>query len=116
MQPMMQFIGNIGYVVVCILGGYLAVKKVITVGDIQAFIQYMRSFTAPITQLASISNTLQQTIAASERVFEFLDEPEETPERNLADASAVTGAVSFEHVAFGYDVAKPIIHDFSATV
>jgi ATP-binding cassette, subfamily B, multidrug efflux pump len=116
MQPMMQFVGNIGYVVVCILGGYLAVKKVIEIGDIQSFIQYMRNFTQPITQLASISNTLQQTIAASERVFEFLDEPEESPERNLAFASEVTGAVLFEHVAFGYDTAKPIIHDFSAAV
>lgn len=115
-QPMMQFIGNLGYVIVCILGGYLAVKKVIEIGDIQSFIQYVRNFTQPITQLAAISNTLQQTIAASERVFEFLDEPEESSERNLAFASAVTGSVSFEHVAFGYDVAKPIIHDFSACV
>jgi ATP-binding cassette, subfamily B, multidrug efflux pump len=116
MQPMMQFVGNIGYVVVCILGGYLAVKKVIEIGDIQSFIQYMRNFTQPITQLASISNTLQQTIAASERVFEFLDEPEESLERNLASAEAVTGEVSFEHIAFGYNVAQPIIHDFSAAV
>lgn len=116
MQPMMQFVGNIGYVVVCILGGYLAVKKVIEIGDIQSFIQYMRNFTQPITQLASISNTLQQTIAASERVFEFLDEGEESSERNLASASAVTGAVAFEHISFGYDAAQPIIHDFSACV
>jgi ATP-binding cassette, subfamily B, multidrug efflux pump len=116
MQPMMQFIGNIGYVLVCILGGYLAVKKVIEIGDIQSFIQYMRNFTQPITQLASISNTLQQTIAASERVFEFLDEPEEKPEHNLASASTVTGSVSFEHVVFGYDSARPIIHDFSSIV
>jgi ATP-binding cassette subfamily B multidrug efflux pump len=116
MMPMMQFVGNLGYVVVCILGGYLAVKKVIEIGDIQSFIQYVRNFTQPITQLASISNTLQQTIAASERVFEFLDEPEEILERNLASASAATGAVSFEHIIFGYDAAKPIIHDFSAAV
>lgn len=116
MQPMMQFVGNIGYVVVCILGGYLAVKKVIEIGDIQSFIQYMRNFTQPITQLASISNTLQQTIAASERVFEFLEEGEESPERNLALAETVTGAVIFEHTAFGYDVSKPIINDFSAAV
>ena len=115
-QPMMQFISNLGYVIVCILGGYLAVKKVIQIGDIQSFIQYTRNFTQPITQLAAISNTLQQTIAASERIFEFLDEPEEILERNLAFASAVTGTVSFEHVRFGYDAAKPIIHDFSATV
>jgi ATP-binding cassette subfamily B protein len=116
MQPMMQFISNLGYVIVCILGGYLAVKKVIEIGDIQSFIQYTRNFTAPITQMASISNTLQQTIAASERVFEFLDEPEEIPERSLAHAGAFTGAVSFEHVAFGYNAAEPIIHDFSAKV
>jgi len=116
MQPMMQFVGNVGYVLVCILGGYLAVKKVIEIGDIQSFIQYMRNFTQPITQLASISNTLQQTIAASERVFEFLDEPEESAERSLAPASVATGDVTFEHVAFGYDAAKPIIHDFSAAV
>lgn len=116
MQPMMQFIGNLGYVIISILGGVLAVKKVIEIGDIQSFIQYMRNFTAPITQLASISNTLQQTIAASERVFEFLDEAEESPERTLASADAVTGAVCFEHIAFGYVAAKPIIHDFSACV
>ena len=116
MQPMMQFVGNVGFVVVCILGGYLAVKKVIEIGDIQSFIQYMRNFTAPIAQLASISNTLQQTIAASERVFEFLDEPEESPDRTLVVASQVKGNVSFEHMSFGYDPAKPIIHDFSATL
>jgi len=116
MQPMMQFISNLGYVIVCILGGYLAVKRVIEIGDIQSFIQYTRNFTAPITQLASISNTLQQTIAASERVFEFLDEPEESSDRSRAAAEAVAGAVSFEHIAFGYDAAKPIIHDFSASV
>ncbi len=116
MQPMMQFVGNIGYVIVCILGGYLAVKKAIEIGDIQSFIQYMRNFTQPITQLASISNTLQQTIAASERVFEFLDEPEESLDPGLASASQVTGRVSFEHLAFGYDANKPIIHDFSASI
>jgi len=116
MQPMMMFVGNVGYVLICVLGGYLAAEKVIQIGDIQAFIQYMRNFTQQITQLAAISNTFQQTIAASERVFEFLDEPEETLERSLASASAATGAVSFEHVAFGYDAVKPFIHDFSASV
>jgi ATP-binding cassette subfamily B protein len=116
MMPMMQFIGNVGYVIICILGGYLAVKKVIEIGDIQSFIQYMRNFTQPITQLASISNTLQQTIAASERVFEFLDEPEESPDPGLASASQVTGKVTFEHMAFGYDPNKLIIHDFSASI
>jgi ATP-binding cassette subfamily B multidrug efflux pump len=116
MQPLMQFVGNVGYVVVCILGGYLAVKRVIEIGDIQSFIQYMRNFTMPITQLASISNTLQQTIAASERVFEFLDEPEESQDRSLLPVSEVKGEVSFEHMAFGYDADKPVIHDFSASV
>ncbi|MEZ4679929.1 MAG: ABC transporter ATP-binding protein [Caldilineaceae bacterium] len=116
MQPMMQFVGNIGYVIVCILGGYLAVKKTIEIGDIQSFIQYMRNFTQPITQLASISNTLQQTIAAAERVFEFLDEAEESPDPGLASASQVAGRVVFEHIAFGYDADKPIIHDFSAAI
>jgi ATP-binding cassette subfamily B multidrug efflux pump len=116
MQPMMQFVGNVGYVIVCILGGYLAVKKVIEIGDIQSFIQYIRNFNAPITQLASISNTLQQTIAASERVFEFLDEPEESPDYSRASAGEAAGNVCFEHIAFGYDPAQPIIHDFSACV
>jgi ATP-binding cassette subfamily B protein len=116
MQPMMQFVGNVGYVVVCILGGYLAVKKIIEIGDIQSFIQYMRNFTTPITQIASISNTLQQTIAASERVFEFLDEPEESPEGTLAVSNEAKGNVTFEHMAFGYYADKPIIRDFSATV
>lgn len=116
MMPMMLFVGNVGYVIVCILGGYLAVKKVIEIGDIQSFIQYTRNFTQPITQLASISNTLQQTIAASERVFEFLDEPEEDPDLGLASASQIRGKVTFDHVAFGYDPHKLIIHDFSAAI
>ena len=116
MQPLMQFVGNAGYVVVCILGGYLAVKKVIEIGDIQSFIQYMRNFTSPITQLASISNTLQQTIAAAERVFEFLDEPEESSDSSLVSIGTVKGNITFEHVAFGYDANQPIIHDFSTSV
>ncbi len=84
MFPIMGFIGNLGYVAICILGGYLAAQKAITVGDIQAFIQYVRSFTQPITQIANISNILQQTAAAAERVFEFLAEEEEIPD--VADA------------------------------
>jgi ATP-binding cassette subfamily B protein len=116
MQPVMQFIGNLGYVVVCILGGYLAVKRVVDIGDIQAFIQYMRNFTSPITQLASISNTLQQTMAASERVFEFLDEEEQPPERNALQVANFEGSVSFKHVNFGYTKDKTIINDFSADV
>ncbi len=119
MMPIMQFVGNLGYVLICLLGGYLAVKKVIEIGDIQAFIQYMRSFTMPITQIANISNTLQSTAAAAERVFEFLDEEEEVPEAEHpleVDLKAVRGDVSFRHVKFGYVPNKIIIHDFSAEV
>lgn len=117
MMPVMQFIGNLGYVVISILGGYLAVKRLVDIGDIQAFLQYMRSFTQPITQLATISNTLQSTAAAAERVFEFLDEQEETPETEhpVQDAD-FHGNVAFEHVHFGYTPDKIIIHDFSAQV
>ncbi|MBQ7574623.1 MAG: ABC transporter ATP-binding protein [Clostridia bacterium] len=116
MQPIMQFIGNLGYVIVCILGGYLAVKRVVDIGDIQAFIQYMRNFTAPIAQLAAISNTLQQTLAASERVFEFLGEEEEVSERNDLTIKNFTGEVTFSHIKFGYVKNKTIINDFSAVV
>ena len=117
MMPLMNTIGNFGYVAVCVLGGYLAVKKVVAIGDIQSFIQYMRSFTQPIAQLASISNTIQSTIAAAERVFEFLDEPEETADPSVVDdaaLSAIKGEVRFDHVSFGYDPEKIIIKDFSA--
>ncbi len=117
MMPAMNAVGNLGYVAVCILGGYLAVKKVVEIGDIQSFIQYMRSFTQPISQLSSISNTLQSTSAAAERVFAFLDEPEEskdTPAENTA--MATRGAVRFEHVRFGYNPETIIIKDFSADV
>ncbi|GHV44822.1 ABC transporter [Clostridia bacterium] len=115
MMPIMMFVGNLGYVVVCILGGYLAVKRVVSIGDIQAFIQYMRQFTQPIAQLASISNTLQSTIAAAERVFEFLDEEEEIPEASRIDpAKEFHGDVKFEHVRFGYSPDKIIINDLSA--
>jgi ATP-binding cassette subfamily B protein len=117
MQPIMTFVGNLGYVIICILGGYLAVKKVVSIGDIQAFIQYMRNFTQPITQLASISNTIQQTIAASERVFEFLEEPNETKENGVIDINQTfEGNVEFDNVFFGYNPNKLIIHDFSAKV
>jgi len=115
MMPIMLFIGNLGYVAVAILGGYLAIRKAITVGDIQAFIQYVRSFTQPITQLANISNILQQTAAAAERVFEFLEEEEEVEETvtpiKLED---VKGHVEFRDVHFGYSPDKIIINDFSA--
>ena len=115
MMPIMTFIGNLGYVAVAILGGYLAIRQAITVGDIQAFIQYVRSFTQPITQLANISNILQQTAAAAERVFEFLDEAEETPEaENPVQLEEVQGRVEFKDVHFGYSADKIIINDFSA--
>ncbi|NMB62804.1 MAG: ABC transporter ATP-binding protein [Chloroflexi bacterium] len=117
MMPIMTFIGNLGYVVVCILGGYLAFQNAITVGDIQAFIQYVRSFTQPITQIANISNTLQQTAAAAERVFEFLSEPEEISDTtDPVKLTAVKGAVEFKNVHFGYSPDKIIINDFCASV
>ena len=115
MMPVMMFVGNLGYVGVSILGGYLAIQNAITVGDIQAFIQYVRTFTQPITQIANISNVLQQTAAAAERVFEFLDEEEEVPDtENPVLPQAVEGTVEFKHVEFGYNPDKIIIKDFSA--
>lgn len=117
MMPVMTFVGNLGYVAVCILGGYLAVKKTIDVGDIQAFIQYVRSFTQPIAQLANISNTLQSTAAAAERVFEFLNEEEETKEtENPIQLDKVLGNVEFRNVRFGYNDDKIIINNFSSTI
>ncbi|MDI6619165.1 MAG: ABC transporter ATP-binding protein [Clostridiales bacterium] len=116
MMPVMNIVSNIGYVAVCVLGGYLAVKKTITVGDIQAFIQYVRSFTQPIAQIANISNILQQTAACAERVFEFLAE-EETPEsENSVNIENVSCDVEFKNVHFGYEPDKIIINDFSASV
>jgi ATP-binding cassette subfamily B protein len=103
MFPIMGFVGNLGYVAICILGGYLATQKAITVGDIQAFIQYVRSFTQPLTQIANISNILQQTAAAAERVFEFLAEEEEIPDdEHPIRLEKIDGHVVFEHVRFGY--------------
>jgi ATP-binding cassette subfamily B protein len=117
MMPMMNFVGNLGYVGVVVLGGYLAVRNLITVGDIQAFIQYVRSFTQPITQLANISNVLQQTAAAAERVFEFLEEGDEVPEAETPIAvERIEGHVEFRNVKFGYNPDKTIIRDFSAEV
>jgi ATP-binding cassette subfamily B protein len=117
MMPIMTFVGNIGYVLVCILGGYLAAKKTIDVGDVQAFIQYIRSFNQPIAQLANISNTLQSTAAAAERVFEFLDEEEQTPEPvNPIKLDMVTGNVEFKNVRFGYNGDKIIINNFSSKI
>lgn len=115
MMPIMMFIGNIGYVVISILGGYLVVKRVISVGDIQAFIQYVRSFNQPISQLANISNILQQTAAAAERVFEFLDlEQEISDPKDYANPGEIKGLVEFRNVHFGYDPANPVIKNFSA--
>jgi len=117
MMPIMMFIGNLGYVAVSIMGGYLAIRNAITVGDIQAFIQYVRSFTQPITQLANISNVLQQTAAAAERVFEFMAEEEETLESDQPlDLESLNGKVEFKNVRFGYDPEKVIIKDFSASI
>jgi len=117
MMPIMRFVGNLGYVGISILGGYLAVQKVITVGDIQAFIQYVGSFTQPITQIANISNVLQQTAAAAERVFEFLDEEEEIPEvEKPVQPEDIKGHVVFQDVQFGYDPEDIVINDFSADV
>jgi ATP-binding cassette subfamily B protein len=116
-MPAMGFIGNIGFVIVSILGGWLAVRKAVTVGDIQAFVQYVRSFTQPLSQVASISNTLQQTAAAAERVFEFLDEPEEATETERPqEPREAADQVEFEHVRFGYSPDKIVIKDFSASV
>ncbi len=119
MRPLMRWIGNLGYVAVVIAGGWLAVRDLITVGDIQAFIQYMRSFTQPITQLANISNVLQQTIAAAERVFDFLEEEEEEPDPEdaiLLEPSEVKGHVEFREVYFSYVPGKPVIKGFTAEV
>jgi ATP-binding cassette subfamily B multidrug efflux pump len=113
-MPIMGFVGNLGYVGICILGGYLAVRNAITVGDIQAFIQYVRSFTQPITQIANISNILQQTAAAAERVFEFLNEAEEVADPvTPAQLATVEGRVDFKNVHFGYNSDKIIINDFT---
>lgn len=117
MFPVTNFIGNVGYVAVAILGGYLTIQGKIAVGDIQSFIQYNRQFVQPITQIAQISNTLQSMIAAAERVFEFLEEPEEveTTKGNI-DIEKLKGNVEFNHVNFGYNPEKTIINDFSAQV
>lgn len=117
MQPIMTFVGNLGYVAVAVVGAWLAIKKVITVGDIQAFIQYVRQFTQPVTQIAQVSNMLQSTAAAAERVFEFLEEEEEDQTvPNPVHVDKVEGRVTFEDVHFGYNPDKIIINDFSADV
>ena len=117
MQPIMMFVGNLGYVAVAFSGAMLAIQGVITIGDIQAFIQYVRNFTQPIQQIAQVMNMLQSMAAAAERVFEFLSEAEESlqPEHPL-QLEKIEGNVTFDHVAFGYQEDKVIIHDFSADV
>ena len=117
MQPMMMFIGNLGYVAVAILGGFLTIKKTIEVGDIQSFIMYIRNFTQPITQVAQVTNLLQSTAAAAERVFEFLDEEEEDQTvENPVHIEGLEGRVDFNNVHFGYNPNKTIINDFTAHV
>ena len=117
MQPIMMFVGNLGYVAVAISGSMLAIKGTIEVGDIQAFIQYVRSFTQPITQVAQVSNMLQSMAAATERVFEFLEEEEEDQfAENPVHDENLQGSVTFEHVKFGYDEDKIIIHDFNSQI
>lgn len=117
MQPLMMFIGNLGYVMVSILGGWLAIKKTIEVGDIQSFIQYVRNFTQPMTQIAQVANLLQSTAAASERVFEFLEEEEEAQiVENAVSIDGLEGKIDFENVNFGYNPNKTIINDFSVNV
>ena len=119
MQPIMTFVGNLGYVAVAVSGSIFAARGIITIGDIQAFIQYVRNFTQPIQQLAQVSNMLQSMAAASERVFEFLGEPEEEqnadPARR-ADPACIDGQVTFDHVKFGYTPEKTVIRDFSCDI
>ncbi|MFR2918389.1 MAG: ABC transporter ATP-binding protein [Eggerthellaceae bacterium] len=116
MMPVMNFVSNLGYVAVAIAGALFAIGGRITVGDIQAFIQYVKNFTQPITQLAQVSNVLQQMAASAERVFAFLEAEEEPKTAVTAKTSDISGGVEFNHVHFGYEAGKPIIKDFSATV
>ncbi|MBM6952171.1 ABC transporter ATP-binding protein [Enorma phocaeensis] len=116
MQPIMNFVANLAYVAVVIVGAFLAIAGSINLGDIQAFMQYVRNFTQPITQLSQVSNMLQMLSAAAERVFEFLDEPEESADAQTPELPRCSGAVEFDHVRFGYVPNKTIIHDFSCDV
>lgn len=117
MMPIMQFVGNLGYVMVALLGGIFAIRGTIEVGDIQSFFQYIRNFTHPIQQIAQVTNLLQSSAAASERVFEFLEEPEEELQPENPDSiEGLEGNVQFEHVKFGYNPDKIIVNDFSADV
>ncbi|MBR3673252.1 MAG: ABC transporter ATP-binding protein [Clostridia bacterium] len=117
MHPIMNFIGNIGYVAIALLGGYLSIQGKITVGNIQSFIQYNKQFTQPINQIAQVSSMIQAMVAASERIFEFLDEDEEV--RNVTDTTSIDslkGNVKFDHVHFGYNADRTIINDFNADI
>ena len=117
MMPIMQFVGNLGYVMVAILGGYLTIRGSIQVGDIQSFFQYIRNFTQPVQQIAQVTNLLQSSAAASERVFEFLEEEEEDQKADHpVSIEGMEGNVDFSHVSFGYNPDKIVIHDFSASV
>ena len=117
MMPIMQFVGNLGYVMVAILGGYLTIRGSIQVGDIQSFFQYIRNFTQPVQQIAQVTNLLQSSAAASERVFEFLEEEEEDQKADHpVSIEGMEGNVDFSHVSFGYNPDKIVIHDFSARV
>ena len=117
MQPIMMFVGNLGYAAVALSGGLLAIRGTITIGDIQAFIQYVKNFTQPMQQIAQVLNQVQSMAAASERVFAFLEEDEEVPtEHPIALPEQIAGNVSFQHVSFGYQPEQQIIHDFSADV
>lgn len=117
MHPIMMFVGNLGYAAVALTGGLLAIRGVITIGDIQAFIQYVKNFTSPIQQIAQVISQVQSMAAASERVFAFLDEEEEDQiAEQAADVRAISGAVTFDHVKFGYHPEQVIIHDFSVQV
>ncbi|OPJ55841.1 ABC transporter ATP-binding protein [Alkalithermobacter paradoxus] len=117
MMPLMNFVGNLGYVVVSIMGGYLAAKRVIEVGDVQAFIQYVRQFSHPISQIANISNILQQTAASAERVFEFLDEEEEVSDtQNPIKLDSINGQVEFRNIHFGYNPEDIVINNFSISI
>lgn len=116
--PMMEFVGNLGFVIVITLGGYLAAKGRLQIGDIQAFSQYIRRFNEPITQIADLTGLIQSIIAASERVFSFIDQPDEaiTWQKGGQTISRVTGRISFDHVKFGYDSDRPVIHDLSVEI
>jgi ATP-binding cassette subfamily B protein len=117
MMPAMMFVGNLGYVGVCVAGGFLAVAEKLKAGDILAFIQYVRMFTQPISQVAQIANVIQSTVAAAERVFEFMEEPEEAPDaENPVSPANVSGGVTFENVRFGYNPEQLIIKNFSANI